>query len=151
MNMSQTIEATEASEIRKLKIIADGYKYVYVSADSGKFDTYIADLKDKTADELESLASAIENKYAARFNDWKNSDEAFGLDKRYLTLEYFLEYSTRDNATALDDMFRYKNIRYYLVFKKKYPNENVYSVISRVECPDGVKCVRDCNESFDYN
>lgn len=150
MNMSQTIEATEASEIRKLKIVADGYKYVYISADGGKFDTYSADLKDKTADELQSMASAIENKYTARFNAWKNSDEASGLDKRYLTLEYFLEYSVRDN-TARDDMFRYKNIRYYLVFKKKYPGENIYSVIRNVECPDGVACVSDSDESFDYN
>ncbi len=150
MNMSQTIEATEASEIRKLKIVADGYKYVYIAADGGKFDTYSADLKDKTADELQSMASAIENKYAARFNAWKDSDEASGLDKRYLTLEYFLEYSVRDN-TARDDMFRYKNIRYYLAFKKKYPGENVYSVIRSVECPEGTKCVRDSDESFDYN
>ena len=150
MNMSQTIEATEASEIRKLKIVADGYKYVYISADGGKFDTYSADLKDKTADELQNMASAIENKYAAPFNAWKNSDEASGLDKCYLTFEYFLKYSARDN-TARDDMFRYKNIRYYLAFKKKYPGENVYSVIRSVECPDGVTCVRDSDESFDYN
>ena len=151
MNMSQTIEATEASEIKKLKIVADGYKYVYISADGGKFDTYSADLKDKTADELKALASAIENKYAASFNAWKNSDEALGLDKRYLTFEYFLRHSARDNTTALDDMFRYNNIRYYLVFKKKYPGENVYSVIRSVECPEGTKCVRDSDESFDYN
>lgn len=151
MNMSQTIEATEASEIKKLKIVADGYKYVYISADGGKFDTYSADLKDKTADELKALASAIENKYAASFNAWKNSDEALGLDKRYLTFEYFLRHSARDNTTALDDMFRYNNIRYYLVFKKKYPGENIYSVIRNVECPDGVACVRDSDESFDYN
>ena len=131
------------TEIRELKIVTDGYRYIYFESE---FDDRFRDYKSKTVRDLQAIVTGLENKYSARYDAWKNSDENKGFPSEYLAFEYFFVSDVCDNAKTeneRDNLYStftgYLTAKRLIHFKTKYPDSTRYSVIRKVTVASDVR------------
>lgn len=131
------------TEIRELKIVTDGYRYIYFDS---MFDDRFRNYKSKTVSDLQAIVTGLENKYSARYNAWKNNDENKGITSEYLTFEDFFERDVYANAKTEDErdnlystITGYRTAKYLIHFKTKYPDSKRYSVIRKVTVASDIR------------
>lgn len=146
-------------EVRELKIVAEGYKYVVFQ---GGVDERYKYLTDYTSENLQSFISSVENKNASKFQQWKDEllkrfegyneeeiEERISFDNFYYE-EYFTGNYPGEEGKYYDEYDKYCMSKYILAFRKKYPGTKNYSVIRNCSVSGGAKFIGEGTTEIDY-
>ncbi len=142
----EQLDLVDKVEIRELKIVAEGYKYVLFGGGVGENYNYLTDYTSKN---LQSFISNLENENSTKFKQWKddmskkygNNDENFLTFENYYREEYLSGKYPDDEQKYYDELDKYCVSKYILAIRKKYPSTTNYSVIRNFSVGGGAKYI----------